>query len=432
MAIYSPSGTGDDREAFQAIISNNSPNWPFNNVQIALFSQESGPAVTLRQTYTVPDSVVAAWSMGGGLVVATEGPAVGTRVYRLNGTTALRRYFASLEIIPQTICAMSPQVLPAITGSDTRKIVSGWAMLAIETYQDDNFQASRRMRFLRLDATLAPINGRLEQDPEFPTDTTKKVLRGEIISQAVTDGSITCNMVRTGVGDDLVGMIGGRPFQVKAEIFPIIEKVRLGDMTVAEFTEALGSAYVASAIPSPTGDIRFVSRASGQLHLRTKGGLTSSVFADERGPKTVLQAFQGFVSEVRVTYREALLDTDQEVSAIPVYAGGKPMEIDLGTILSSESAARSVGAANASWFGVPAPVTTETWTDITEGLGGDLAPAFFTAWQVGDLVTFDTYNASVGATITLYKIHRMAPAVDSRTVEVELIRLPTQRTIAGV
>jgi hypothetical protein len=251
------------------------------------------------------------------------------------------------------------------------------------------------------------------------------------------DGAASCRLLRTGVGDACVGFLGGRLFQIDKVISHTLERLELGDtssigkdasgLSAAEYVEKLAQALLASAIPDATGNIRLVSRGSGPLQVQSLAGSNKiSVQASQRSARRTLQTYRGYVSEVRVSYTDAITGEAAQAVVAPQHQGGKVLSLDMGTLVGSITAARAIGEAMAYWFGPPAGVVTETWTDRTGGVAQDLDPVFWSTWQVGDLITFTTHTPSSTTPIDAWKLHQFKPRLEDRSIDVELLKLPIQ------
>jgi hypothetical protein len=435
MGIYAPAAS-DEQEALLGLVVPDTAQ-PFTSVTAALLSQASGGNLTLRQSlslWTTGAIPAGNWALGGGLVVQTSSevqdgtPYPKTILHKLDGTNHLTATFRTLEIIPQSIQPLS------LTGTAGARVVGGWYCLALETFLDANFAPARRLRFLWLGPTLTLLNGDPEPDPADPLNPAANFRRGEVVASLVPDGALPCRLLRTGVGDACAGFFGGRLFQVDTQLPRTLEHLKIGTgtslgtdasgLSAADYVEQLASALLASAIPDSNGNMRLVSRASGPLHVRPVTGGTVSVQATERSAKKTLQTYRGYISEVRINYTDALTGDALQAVVVPPHAGGKPLSLDLSALVGGICMARAIGQAVAFWFGSPASVLTETWCDLTGGLQDGMAPAWWSTWNIGDLVTF-TVTASPRM-VDAYKIHLFKPSPEGREVQVELLKLPVQ------
>jgi hypothetical protein len=435
MGIYAPAAS-DEQEALLGLVATGVSE-PFTDVTAALFSQASGGDLTLRQSLSLWSSggvPHGAWALGGGLVVQTTTETQDgvtypkTILHKLDGANHLTVTLRTLEVIPQSLQPLG------LTGPAGAQTVSGWYALAIETYLDESFAATRRLRFLWLSASLTLLNGELEADPADPTNPAATFRRGDPVSSILAEGALPARLLRTGQGDRMVGFVGGRLFQVDTTLPTTIERLKVGaaatrgqdtsGLSAADFLEQFAQVQLASVIPDATGHLRLVSRAGGALQVRTLGGSQVSVRASERSARRTLQTYRGYVSEVRVTYTDGLTGDGRQVVVVSPHAGGKPLSLDLSNLVSGPAMAAAIGEANAFWFGEPAVVLTETWADLTPSVQGDAAPAWWADWNMGDLVTFTAHVAP--QLVDAYKIHVFKPGPESREVQVELLKLPTQ------
>ena len=433
--------SGDEQEALLALVVTGST-YPFTNVSACLLSQASGGNLTVRQSATLwaTGAIPAGpWAVGGGLAVQTwtqtiDGlPYPHTVLHKLNGSTALTADLKTLEVIPQTL---QPLLL---TGTAGVKVIGGWYALALETYADANYVASRRLRFLHLDSNLVVVNGDPEADPSVPTDIGAYFRRGELVAGIVPDGALLAKLVRTSnTLNEMAGLVGGRLFTVGSTLPTTVERLKLGasvsqgntlsvansgdGMTVADYLEKFAAAQLASAVPQADGSMSLVSRSAGTLRTRTVAGQTVSVAPTERGRRTKTQAWQGYLRKVRVSYTDILTDTSASIEVVGSFDGGRILELDMSELVSGETMARALGQASAYWFGQPAPVLTEIWVDRTGGVSGDLAPTWWSTWSIGDRVILDPYTTPV-PTVT-WKLLKLQPGLEARTVTVELRQQP--------
>ena len=440
MGIHAPAAS-DEQEALLGLVATGSAE-PFTDVTAVLLSQASGGNLTVQQSLSLWSTgaiPAGSWALGGGLVVQTTSETLDGVVYpktilhKLNGSTHQTATLRTLEIIPQTLQPL------ALTGASGARVLGGWYALALETYLDDAYAPSRRLRFLWLGPTLTLLNGDLEADPADPTNPAANFRRGDLVASALADGALPARMVRTGEGDACVGFIGGRIFQVDTRIPATIERLKVGEasatgkdasgLSAADYLELFASSQMASAIPDAAGNIHLVSRASGpqRLRLPPSGGTTyRGVHPEERGPRKVLQTYRSYVSEVRVSYTDILTGDSRQVVVLPEHEGGKPISLDFTALVSGEAMARAIGEAAAFWFGAPAAVINETWTDRTGGTSGTKTPPFWATWNMGDLVPLDGVTFPTSTPVDFYKIHVLKPTPDARKVDVELIKLPVQ------
>lgn len=435
--------SGDDKEAILALYSDVST-FPFNQVGAILLSQATGGDLTVRQSATLWSGVGAApgpWALGGGLVVQAYAVTIdglsypATTLHRLDGATVSSATFRTLEIIPQTI-----QPLRQVQIEGAWK-VSGWYALALETYANADFALARRLRFLRLDSSLAIVNGDLEADPANPTDPTAYFRRGEVVASIVPDGSVIARMVRLSqTSDDMVGIFGGRLFQVAQSLPKTVERLAIGasvpagqfsiagsgdGMTASDYLEQLAGSQLASVVPTAAGGFRLVSRSAGTFQLRTFGASRVSVQASERGPKVRSEVWAGYIRKVRVTYSDILAGNTATVEVLSGQDGGRILELDHSAVLTSPTMARALGVAAAYWFGHPVASVQETWIDRTGGLPSDQAPTWWADWQVGDLVTFESTPTSTPTPVPAWKLMALQPGPESRQARVELRAMPS-------
>jgi hypothetical protein len=421
MGIYA---SGDEQEALLGVVSPDTAQ-PFTSVSAAVLSQASGGNLTVRQSIELWNSGLATpagtWALGGGLVVqiwveTLDGtPYPHTRLHLLDGAAHTWGDFATYEIIPQTIQPL------ALSGTPGSKKISGWYALAMETYLDDNFVVQRRLRFLALNRSFAITNGEYETPALFPTVVGKF---GDIIAESMPDGAVPVRMIRTGVGDTMEGFFGGRLFGISTKLSTTVDCLQIGDLSAADYVEQFANTVLASAIPDNSGNMRLVSRGSGPLRVRPNEGQSVSIQAIERGPRKTLQTYRSYISEVRISYTDLVSGESREATYAPGHDGGKPINMDMSNLVGGVTAARAIGRAFAYWFGPPCGVITETWVDDAPGVASGLSPAFWSAWNVGDLITFVIHATGSTNPLVAYKIHQFKPRPEAREVGVELLKLP--------
>lgn len=439
---------GDEQEALLGLVATGSA-YPFTDMTAVLLSQASGGALTVQQVqqlWASTDTLPAGpWALGGGLVVQATTETIDglayprTRLHKLNGSTWSHVDLRTLEVLPQTLCPLLP------TGATGARRVGGWYALALETFANDNYAAARRLRFLHLDADLNLVNGDPEMDPAVATDPTAWFSRGDLLASVVPDGSLLARMVRTSSTEDAcAGMIGGRLFSVANRLPVTVERLKIGatapagntldvshsgdGMTVADYLEQFAAAQLATAVPRADGSQALISRAAGTLRARTylDGATTRAVGvkAAERGHLARTQAWEGWIRKVRITYADILADATATVETAGTFDGGRILELDMSALLASQTMARALGRAAIYWFGQPAPLLQETWTDLTPGTQGAMAPVFWADWVVGDLVPFTPYDPAAPTPVDVYKILSLKPKVEAREVSVELRKQP--------
>ncbi len=441
---------GDEEEALLALVVTGDA-YPFSAVSACLLSQASGGALTVRQTaalWSTGSIPAGPWALGGGLVVQTWQQTIGgldyphTVLHKLDGATVATADLKTLEVIPQTIQPLLR------TGAAGARVISGWYALALETHEDSKYAAARRLRFLHLDQDLQVVNGIPEVDPSTPTDLAAYFSRGEVIASAVPDGAIIARMVRTSnTADEMAGIVGGRLFTVGNSLPTTVERLKIGattpvgntlsvagsgdGMSVSDFLEKFAAAQLASAVPGPDGNMSLVSRSAGTLRVRTNGSTQISVLPSERGQRTKTQTWQGYLRKVRVTYEDILAGATASVEVTGNFDGGKILEMDVSELVSSITMARALGRAAVYWFGAPASLLSETWVDRTGGVAGDMTPTWWADWRIGDRVVLTAYPTAGTHLVTAYKVLKMQPGLEDRSVQVELREQPYLITVGA-
>lgn len=426
-------GTSGHEEALLGLYVTGSA-FPWTKVQVSLFAQGSGGALAAQAPVTLWDvslpgaSPAGPWRLGGGLALNVWEETINavsyphTRLFLVDGSGVVQSDLSTLEVIPGTIQPLSR------TGTGAAARISGWACLAVETYAKDADTVIRRVRFLLLSSRLAIINGDPEPDPVNPDDSTRYFRRGEIVVEQLPAGvEVHAKLVRLGLqgNDRMVGFCGGRLCVVGTTIPRTVERLKIDDTPVSDLLDNLGLVFMATFVPTPDGGLDVVSRSSGTIQHRANGTDWVSVELAEQGPQRVCQSAQALVSRVNVSFDSALLGENTTVTVEAPHAGGKPMDLSLGSIVGGECAARSLGMAVASWFGYPSQVRSQTWSDSARGLQSDLVPPFWASWRVGDLLgPMDGWSSSTTTLGDSWKITSLKQDVEARTCEAEIQRLP--------
>lgn len=453
MGIYADPTAGH-QEAQLALVATGTA-FPWTGMTACLMSCGAAGALTVKQSVALSlPPANGPWALGGGLAVVTWNETRGTNTYprtRLHlvdgRTTPLTADFPTLEILPGTIQPLQKN------GTGAGSVVYGWYALALETYEDANYHLSRRLRFLWLNKDLTLINGEAESDPADPTNPSASFSRGEVLAESVADGAILARLVRTAAASDaMVGIAGGRLFGVDKKLPATVERLKIGatalssssigsvvgsgdGLSVMDYLDLFAGSQVATALPSASGGMRLVSRAGGELRLRTGvvAGKVVSVQEGERAKKRQTLAWQGFIRTVRVSYGDALTGQNLTVEVGSAYDGGKILDLDVSQIVWGMAAARAIGKAAINLYGNPQGILSETWVDGTFGAADGLAPAFHASWEVGDVATFDLVDIAAGPwSVQGYKILSKKPGLEAGSVDVELLALKDPQLVGSV
>jgi hypothetical protein len=412
---------------------------PFTKVQAVLLPQvaRSGSSVTrVAQVVTLWDSSTTGsqpcgvWALGGGLALQVTKETINGQamprsyLYFYDGSGLLVRDLAGMEILPGTIHPLCP------TGQGSASRLGGWYCLAIESYQDTDSSPDslpRRLRFLHLGPDLKVVNGDLEASPWNPLDTTLALRRGEVIHSTLSPTeTLAARMVRVNVTDNaMLGFAGGRLFQVHEAISRTLDQIPIDSMTALDLVENAGQALLASAVPTQEGGYSLVSRRAGVLRLREIGTHQAVSIADgEESQVRITQSNQAFVSEVNVSYSDAMTGNSNTVTVYPDFKGGTPLDLDLGGLVASETMGRAVGASAAHYHGRPGRVRNSTLRDLAPGLASSQPPPFWADWRVGDLLELDMTVVADVATCHGWKIVQLENAPEARTATLSLVQLP--------
>lgn len=357
--------------------------------------------LTVLGTRTLTVGTPGVWALGGGLAMCVFPAPLGGKTYphtRLwlvkdPSVTPVETTLPTLEVCPGTV-----QPLSLVGGQP-----SGWMFLAIETYEDDAGEMARRARLVKVGADLRIVNGEPEANPTDPTNPSVRFRRGVLVQDPVPAGVLTARMVRTGVGDEMLGILGGRLFSVANRINTTLERIQITDLSAMEYLELLGKALLATAVPRPDGSLALVSRAGGTL----RGDLQDANGALEVTPCAV------WFGKARVTYQDPIQGSKSiEVSA--VRQGGKIFDLDLGKVVSGAGQAYAQGSATASFWGTPRPAVTVRIVDVMHGVQSELPPPAWSEWSVGDRVPF---------TDKVWKITKITHELENREAELELVEM---------
>lgn len=410
---------------------------PFTSMRICTFSCDDGGGLTLIDNLDAGAATPNAgssgvWSTGGGLVFRTWTQTINNIVYPMtdvfypNGAGGLTK--VTLEGVEAIPSACVPRGLVGTLGN---RQVAGWYLLALQTYQDgDNFAVSRRLRFIQLNASLVVENGSPYPILAAPDDRSQDILLGEVIADPCPDGSQVCKMVRTGFGNEIFGFFGQRMF-ISQTYFPLmLERVKISaGMDALRFLEDLGTALLATAVSTPSGGVKLISRQAGVIRSRATGvgGHIASALPDEIMDYKSRPVSQATVGEVRIKYNNAVTGKAKEAVVLSTSQGGKPMEVNLESVVASETQAGAIAAALADYFGPRCPAKTVALRDgAPAGLQADLPAPFWATWGVGDRWIDDTVQ---GTSAFTWKITKIDWNLDNRRATIEVTRLPYQEIV---
>jgi hypothetical protein len=180
-----------------------------------------------------------------------------------------------------------------------------------------------------------------------PTLTANPVTR----SEKITNGYPRLAMVvrDPSTSARLIGLFGGRLFQVSATLPTTIERIRPTGMSGAELVEFVAQAINAQVVPLPTGYVQLVGRAQPT-------GAPTAISVDR---VKILQRriSENFFSVVRVSG----MPQDVYQDAYGATNGGTALEISNQPCIWSDGGAYALASIYASFFGVPRRKEIHTW-----------------------------------------------------------------------
>jgi len=147
----------------------------------------------------------------------------------------------------------------------------------------------------------------------------------------------------------IIGIVGGRFFQISATLPRTIERIRVTGMTGAEMVEYIAQALNALVIPQPSGFLQLVSRS-------VPSGSATPVTVD-RVTVTQQRISENFFGVVRVTGA----NDDIYQDAYGAVNGGRALEIDSQPCVWTEGGAYSIASSYAAFFGYPRKKETHSW-----------------------------------------------------------------------
>lgn len=175
------------------------------------------------------------------------------------------------------------------------------------------------------------------------TGATSPLLSSEMISRGAPRQAV---LVKDPSTTRLVGLLGGRLFQVSAKLPATIERVRAYGMTGAELIEHICQALCAVAVPLPSGVLQIVSRAAG----------APTALTVDRVKVTQQRVNQYFFSAVRVSGQN-----DTYADAFGAWNGGRVLEISDHPLIWTEGGCYGLASAYAQFHGVPRREESQTW-----------------------------------------------------------------------
>lgn len=176
-----------------------------------------------------------------------------------------------------------------------------------------------------------------------PAGATSPILTSEMISRGAPRLAV---MIKDPSASRLMGMLGGRLFQVSAKLPATIERVRAYGMTGAELIEHIAQALCALAVPLPTGALQVVSRAAA----------TPTALAVDRVTVTQQRVNQYFFSAVRVGGQN-----DTYADAFGAWRGARVLEISDHPLIWTEGGCYALASALAQFHGQPRREEQHTW-----------------------------------------------------------------------
>lgn len=180
-----------------------------------------------------------------------------------------------------------------------------------------------------------------------PVADTNPVLRSERIIGAAP--RLAC-MVKEPGKNRIVGLVGGRLFQVSATLPSTVERIRAVGMTGAELLEHLCQVLNCIAVPLPNGTIQIVGRVPAV-------GDSVTALSVDRVSVNQQRISENFFSVVRVSG----IDGDSYSDAYGAVKGGRALEIDSQPAIWSEGGCFALASSYADFFGYPRRLEKHEW-----------------------------------------------------------------------
>ena len=193
----------------------------------------------------------------------------------------------------------------------------------------------------------------LDPEPDPDADTADAVLWSEVVLDgaprllgAVRDPSRL---------ERVIGHVGGRLFQVCAELPPTVERLEAYGMSALDLLEAVCSLHNCIAVPTPEGTLEILSRMIPEE-------VTALTVDEERATRDLSAVFYSVVSVTGSdsSVFEAGLDSDGN----ELFPGGKLLEIQKHPCAISDSTRLAMAESLYQWFGKPRKRTERTWFHV--------------------------------------------------------------------
>ncbi len=180
-----------------------------------------------------------------------------------------------------------------------------------------------------------------------PIADTNPVIRSERIIGSMP--RIACVVKEPGKSR-LVGLIGGRLFQISATLPATVERIRAIGMTGAELLEHLCQLLNCIAVPRADGTIQLVGRTPGV-------GDSVTALSVDRSKVEQQRISENFFSVVRVSG----IDGNSYSDAFGPVKGGRALEIDSQPCIWSEGGCFALASSYAAFFGYPRRQERHEW-----------------------------------------------------------------------
>jgi hypothetical protein len=176
-----------------------------------------------------------------------------------------------------------------------------------------------------------------------PTGEVSPILSSEMVSKGAPRLIMA---VKDPSANRVVGMLGGRFFQVAAKLPSTIERVRAYGMTGAELIEHIAQAMCAVAAATPTGTIQIISRVA----------VAPVALTVDRVSVTQMKRSKYFFSVVRVSG-----ENDTYADVLGAWKGGTGFELSNMPLIWTEGGCFALASAYAQFHGVPREEEAQKW-----------------------------------------------------------------------
>jgi len=253
-----------------------------------------------------------------------------------------------LYLLPSTFCCCDSSYVYVMAGA---------------SYTDENNNIANEIVLFKLLSSPDPSNptAALVEDPE-------KIFNGvPRLSMAFRDAS----------GSKLVGLLGGRIFQVATNLAETVERYSVQGLTAQQVIENVCMINNCMAIPRPDGNLYIISRTLNES--------STNITVDQINLKQS-RVSDYFISQVDVSASDSSIAASVQSTSL----GGKTLQITSHPFVTTASQCRAIADTYISFFGRNRKQEIQEWS----WSGGSSAP-----WET--LVPFQKITVNGGSTTWL-------------------------------